>query len=143
MFNRVNYPHLTRLFEELDVPIANSDMSFAASIGGGRMEYGLRNAQALFGQPANLLRPGFLRMLRDLLRFNAEAERLADDDSVTLGEFLDTLGMGQWFRDYYIAPISGAIWSTPKEEVLAFPAQALVRFSATTISCSCRVSING
>ena len=128
VFNRVNYPHLTRLFEELDVPIANSDMSFAASIDGGRMEYGLRNAQALFGQPSNLLRPGFLRMLRDLMRFNAQAERLADDDSVTLGEFLDTLGLGPWFRDYYIAPISGAIWSTPKEEVLAFPAQALVRF---------------
>ena len=128
VFNRVNYPHLTRLFEELGVPIANSDMSFAASIGGGRMEYGLRNAQALFGQPSNLLRPGFLRMLRDLLRFNAQAERLADDDSVTLGEFIEALGLGQWFRDYYIAPISGAIWSTPTEEVLAFPAQALVRF---------------
>ena len=128
VFNRVNYPNLTRLFEELDVPVANSDMSFAASIGGGRMEYGLKNARALVGQPSNLLRPGFLRMLKDLLRFNAEAARLADDDSVTLGEFLDTLGMGRWFRDYYITPISGAIWSTPKEEILDFPAQALVRF---------------
>jgi len=128
VFNRVNYPHLTRLFEELEVPIANSDMSFAASIDGGRIEYGLRHARALFGQPSNLLRPGFIRMLHDLLRFNAEAARLADDDSVTLGEFLDTLGMGPWFRDYYITPISGAIWSTPKEEILAFPAQALVRF---------------
>ncbi len=128
VYNRVNYPHLTRLFEELDVPVVNSDMSFAASIDGGRTEYGLRHARALFGQPGNLLKPGFLRMLRDLLRFNAEAARLADDDSVTLGEFLDTLGMGRWFRDYYITPISGAIWSTPKEEILAFPAQALIRF---------------
>lgn len=128
VFNRVNYPHLTRLFEELDVPIADSDMSFAASIDGGRIEYGLRNAAALFAQKSNLARPGFLRMLRDLLKFNAAAERLADDDSVTLGEFMDQLGMGRWFQDYYLAPISGAIWSTPKEDILAFPAQALVRF---------------
>ncbi|MEM6609447.1 MAG: FAD-dependent oxidoreductase [Pseudomonadota bacterium] len=128
VFNRVNYPRLTTLFETLDVPLAKSDMSFAASIDGGRMEYGLRHARALFAQPGNLLRPGFRKMLRDLLRFNAEAANLADDESVTLGEFLATLGTGDWFRDYYLAPISGAIWSTPKEEILSFPAQALVRF---------------
>jgi predicted NAD/FAD-binding protein len=41
---------------------------------------------------------------------------------------MDELRMGQWFRDYYLTPISGAIWSTPKEEIMDFPAQALVRF---------------
>jgi predicted NAD/FAD-binding protein len=128
VFNRVNYPHLTKLFEELDVPIANSDMSFAASIDGGRIEYGLQGLRCLFAQPTNLVRPAFLRMVRDILHFNAKAESLADDDSVTLGEFLDQVGVGQWFRDYYLAPFSGAIWSTPKEEIMAFPAQALVRF---------------
>jgi predicted NAD/FAD-binding protein len=74
------------------------------------------------------LRPGFLRMLRDLIKFNAAAERLATDSTITLGEFMDELRMGQWFRDYYLTPISGAIWSTPKEEIMDFPAQALVRF---------------
>ncbi len=128
VFNYVNYPNLTKLFAELEVPVAKSDMSFAASIDGGRMEYGLRNLLALFAQPKNLANPAFLRMLRDLIRFNADATKIADDASVTLGELLDQMGMGRWFRDYYITPISGAIWSTPKEEIMAFPAQALVRF---------------
>lgn len=128
VFNYVNYPHLTRLFAELDVPVAKSDMSFAASIGGGQIEYGLRTLGALFAQKGNLLRPGFLRMVRDLMRFNAQAEAMATDASITLGELLDEMQMGQWFRDYYLMPISGAIWSTPKEEILDFPAQALVQF---------------
>jgi len=128
VFNYVNYPHLTRLFAELDVPVAKSDMSFAASIGGGRLEYGLRSMGALFAQKSNLARPGFLRMVRDLMRFNAQAEKLASDASIPLGALMDEMRMGQWFRDYYLTPISGAIWSTPKEEIMDFPAQALVRF---------------
>ncbi|GAB5449433.1 NAD(P)/FAD-dependent oxidoreductase [Gymnodinialimonas sp.] len=128
VFNHVNYPNLCRLFDELDVPTALSDMSFAASIGGGQIEYGLRNLRALFAQPANLARPGFLRMVRDLMRFNAKAETVATDSTVTLGQLMDQMNMGPWFRDYYLTPVSGAIWSTPKEEIMDFPAQALVRF---------------
>lgn len=128
VFNHVNYPNLVRLFEELDVPTALSDMSFAASIDGGRIEYGLRSVRAVFAQPSNLVRPGFLRMLRDLMRFNSEASSLATDSSVTLGQLMDQMNLGPWFRDYYLTPVSGAIWSTPKEEIMDFPAQALVRF---------------
>ena len=128
VYNNVNYPNLKRLFADLDVPIAKSDMSFAASIGGGQIEYGLRSLGALFAQKSNLARPGFLRMLRDLIRFNAEAEKLATDASITIGDLMDRMAMGQWFRDYYLTPISGAIWSTPKEDIMDFPAQALVRF---------------
>lgn len=128
VFNHVNYPNLMQLFAELEVPTALSDMSFAASIGGGRIEYGLRNLQALFAQPGNLARLGFLRMIRDLMRFNSRAEAMATDSTITLGALMDEMGMGRWFRDYYLTPISGAIWSTPKEEIMDFPAQALVRF---------------
>lgn len=128
VFNYANYPNLAKLFAALDVPVAKSDMSFAASIGGGRIEYGLRSLNALFAQKRNLANPGFLRMVRDLMRFNAQAEQVATDATITLGELMDQMGMGRWFRDYYLTPISGAIWSTPKEEIMDFPAQALVRF---------------
>jgi len=128
VFNYANYPNLTKLFAALDVPVTKSDMSFAASIGGGQIEYGLRSLGALFAQKRNLASPGFLRMVRDLLRFNAQAEQVATDATITLGELMDQMQMGRWFRDYYLTPISGAIWSTPKEEIMDFPAQALVRF---------------
>jgi uncharacterized protein len=128
VFNRVNYPNLTRLFEDLDVPVVNSNMSFGASIDGGRIEYALSSISALFAQRRNVFRPEFVRMIRDILRFNARAARDADDPAMTIGDLLEKIGTGNWFRDYYIAPLSGAIWSTPTRGILSFPAQALIRF---------------
>ena len=53
VFNRVNYPHLVRLFEKLGVPVAESTMSFGASIRGGAVEYGLASVDAIFAQRRN------------------------------------------------------------------------------------------
>lgn len=128
VFNYANYPHLARLFAELDVPVVKSDMSFAASLDGGRIEYGLRSFGSVFAQKRNMFRPSYLGMLRDILKFNARALEVARDRELTVGAFLDRLGTGRWFRDYYLLPLTGAIWSTPTEKVLDFPAYALVQF---------------
>lgn len=128
VFNYANYPNLTKLFDELDVPVKKSDMSFAASIDGGRLEYGLRTVGTLFAQKRNLFRPAYLRMIKDIATFNRRAVEVADDPEITIGQFLDKLGTGPWFRDYYITPLSGAIWSTPVSKILDFPARAMVQF---------------
>lgn len=127
VYNEVNYPSLVRLFRELDVPVVKSDMSFSASLKGG-LEYGLRDLSAIFAQKRNIGNPKFWGMLRDVMRFNARAVELARDETLSLREFLALLGTGDWFRDYYLLPLSGAIWSTPVEKILDFPAHALVRF---------------
>lgn len=128
VFNYANYPHMASLFEELDVPVVKSNMSFGASIGGGRLEYGLASLDALFAQRMNAVNPKFLGMVRDILRFNKNALRLAEDRSLTTAQFLDKLGTGDWFRDYYLLPLSGAIWSTPTQKIMDFPAHAMIRF---------------
>ena len=128
VFNYANYPNLVSLFEDLDVPVAQSDMSFSASLRGGALEYGLRDLKAVFAQKRNAVNPRFLRMLRDILYFNAHALDRARDPSQSLGDFLDEMGTGAWFRDYYLLPLSGAIWSTPAEKIMDFPAYALIRF---------------
>jgi predicted NAD/FAD-binding protein len=128
VFNYANYPHLTALFAELDVPVVKSKMSFGASIDGGRLEYALTSANAFFAQRRNALNPRFIAMLRDIFRFNKNALRVAEDRSLTIAEFLDVLGTGKYFRDYYLAPLSGAIWSTPTEKIMDFPAHAMVNF---------------
>lgn len=128
VFNYANYPHLTRMFHELDVPVKASDMSFGATIDGGAVEYGLKNAAALFAQAGNLARPQFYRMVRDILRFNAKAEAVAASDEITIGELVDQLGLGTWFQRYYLMPICGAIWSTPPAGIRSFPARTLITF---------------
>ncbi|HMO06422.1 MAG TPA: FAD-dependent oxidoreductase [Paracoccaceae bacterium] len=127
VFNNVNYPNLLRMFSELEVPLCDSDMSFGASVRGGRMEYGLRDLRAVFAQPGNAVDPRFLGMLRDIFRFNARAQALSEP-GMTIGDLLARLGTGNWFRDYYILPLSGAIWSTPVQGILDFPAKAMLDF---------------
>ncbi len=128
VFNHVNYPNLTALFEKLGVPTARSNMSFGCSINGGQVEYGLADIGTIFAQKQNAFRPAFLRMLRDIVHFNKNALAAVENPGLTIGDLLRELGTGDWFRDYYITPFSGAIWSTPLAGILDFPAQALVRF---------------
>ncbi|MBD3665776.1 NAD(P)/FAD-dependent oxidoreductase [Sulfitobacter aestuariivivens] len=128
VFNYANYPHLAALFNELDVPVTKSNMSFGASIDGGRLEYALTSANAFFAQRKNALNPSFIRMLRDIFKFNKSALNVGKNKSLSIAEFLQVLGTGRYFRDYYLSPLSGAIWSTPTEKIMDFPAYAMVDF---------------
>lgn len=127
VFNDRNYPLLTGLFHHLGVPFKKSNMSFGASIADHWFEYGTRSLGAIFAQPKNLLRPSFLRMIADVLHFNRVSKAFLDSPQ-TLGECLDTLGMGEWFRHYYLLAMGAAIWSTPLDQMLAFPARSFLRF---------------
>jgi len=130
VFNERNYPNLVALFEHLGVPTEQSDMSFAASLEGGRFEYGSSFA-GYFGQRRNFVRPSFLRMTHDILRFNRLAPRLLDrceNLDFTLGDFVDDTGLSAAFRDRYLMPMAACIWSTPLGRMLDYPAQTFVRF---------------
>ncbi len=127
VFNYRNYPRLASLFEALDVPVAKSDMSFGVSIGDGAMEYGLAGIDTIFAQRRNLMRPAFVGMIRDILKFNKMAEG-AMRPGITVGELCAEIGLGTWFLNYYLRPFSGAIWSTPTGRITDFPAESMVRF---------------
>ena len=128
VFNYATYPHLTKLFDELNVPVEKSEMSFGATIDNGRIEYGLNTLRTLPAQKRNLLRPSYYKMISDILRFSKEAPDAAKDDDTTIGELVDQMRLGHWFRHNYLMPMCGAIWSTPVELVDQFPARSLVQF---------------
>ncbi|MEM1360890.1 MAG: FAD-dependent oxidoreductase [Pseudomonadota bacterium] len=129
VFNRVNYPNLTALFDRLGVELSESNMGFSASLDGGRMEWSGETWASIFGQRRNLVRPAFLKMLHDVVRFNTHAEAaVTADPDISIGDLITTLGLGDGFRDYYLLPFAGAIWSTPTLDVLDFPANTMIRF---------------
>src|SRR5689334_6278006 len=131
VFNEKNYPELNAMFRHLNVPVQKSDMTFAASIRGGWLEWGARDANTIFGQRRNLLRPKFGLLLRDVVRFNRNAEEIVESHpELTLDGLIARLGLGDWFRRFYLLPMSSAIWSCPPCEMMRFPARTLVRFMA-------------
>lgn len=137
VLNERTYPELLKLFAELNIPLAKSDMSFSVQVPGQgwlghkALEWSGTSLTSLFCQPTNLLRPSFWRMVLDILRFNKLAKRMASkplDTSVSLGAFLTTHGFSKPFIDWYLLPMLGSIWSCPTQQMLAFPVTTLVQF---------------
>lgn len=132
VYNHAHYPLLTGLFEELGVASQPTTMSFSVHSEASGLEYNATSLNALFCQRRNLLSPRFHGMVRDLLRFYRDAPALldSDDDTLTLGDYLREHRYGAAFRDEHLVPMASALWSSPSEQILDFPARYLVRFMA-------------
>ncbi len=130
VYNRPTYPNLTALFDHLEVPTEPSNMSFAASIGDGDLEYSGTDLFGLFAQRRNLFRPRFLSMLRDVARFYRTAKRHGEtlDERMSLGDYLEKMRYGPAFRDDHIVPMASAIWCVLPNDILAYPAASFIRF---------------
>ncbi len=129
VYNEVNYPLLTKLFAALSVPTKPSDMSFGVRYGDGELEFCASSLEGIFAQKKNMASPRYLRMLADILRFFRSAKLVLEEPGdPTLGEFIDRLAPGDWFKDRFLVPMGAAIWSTPPRDMLAFPAKTFVRF---------------
>lgn len=131
VYNETTYPLLTQLFADLKVETFETDMSFGVQFRPDNIEYSGSGLNALFAQRQNLLRPRFIRMIRDILRFNKLAvAQLSEPDilELTLEGFVQKHGFSRAFLEYYLVPMTSAIWSTPPDEMLRFPAHTLIRF---------------
>ena len=138
VFNHRTYPNLIRLFDELNVATSASDMSFAVKMpvsaqpDARLLEWAGSNLDTVFAQRRNLLSPRFWRMLRDILRFNQQTSVMAltpdEMAEMPLGDFLNTHRYSEEFRDWYLLPMAGCIWSCPTAQMLEFPLVTFVRF---------------
>jgi predicted NAD/FAD-binding protein len=133
VFNERTYPNLIKLFGELDVATAPSDMSFSVQVPEHNLEWSGSSLDTVFAQRRNLLRPRFVHMLAEILRFNKLATALAERGAEAalaepIGDFLQREGFGATFRDWYFLPMIGCIWSCPTDQMLRFPIATLIRF---------------
>jgi len=131
VFNHETYPHLTRLFRELNVATQRTDMSFAVRHDPTGIEYNGRSLDQVFGQRRNIISPRFWSFILKINRFNQETVEALEDPrfaTMTLGEYAQARGYGQDFLDLYVVPMGSAVWSTPPERMLHFPAITLMRF---------------
>lgn len=131
VYNEVTYPLLTRLFAQLNVPVKKTTMSFAVRDDSTGLEWNGASLNHLFAQRKNIYNIRFIRMLAAVNRFNKEALLALEDPAtteITLGEYVRRRGYGEDFFNLYLVPMSSAVWSTPPELMLSFPAASLLRF---------------
>ena len=130
VFNYRTYPEFTRLLNEMNVEVQPTNMSFSVKHEITGLEYNGNTINSLFAQRRNLFRPSFLRMVRDILRFNREAVQSLEheDAELPLGEYLAKYRYGEEFKNHYIIPMGAAIWSTEAGLMQDFPARFFIRF---------------
>ncbi len=131
VFNPLNYPNLVSFLEKLNVASCDTDMSFAMSMNNGELEYSGTGLNGLFAQKQNLIRPKFWSMLFDLFRFYKEApnfRNIPSIDEISLGELLQKNHCGDPFIYNHLLPMAAAIWSTPVDKMLDYPASCFIRF---------------
>jgi predicted NAD/FAD-binding protein len=129
--NDVTYPNLIALFEQLNVAVHASDMSFGVSVAQPDMEWAGTNLSTVFAQRANLFRPRFLKMLAEIIRFNRSADKYLQESlaqPMTLGELLAKHRYGAAMQDWYLLPMAAAIWSSTVKDILGFPAATFLQF---------------
>lgn len=130
VYNERNYPRFTALLSRLGVPTQPAPMSFSVRCDQAGIEYGGASALGLLARPTNLVRPSFLRLVRDIARLGRTGRGLLAglSDTATLADLYHTGRFSREFLDYYLVPMGAAIWSAPRSAMLDFPAAFLLRF---------------
>ena len=132
VFNDWTYPNFIKLMDRLGVASEVSNMSFSVDCHASGLQYNGTSLNTLFAQRRNLFNLNFLKMIREILRFNKEtrADLTAGTipDGETLGEYLNRNGYSRYFRNYYIVPMGAAIWSAPEIVLEQFPIRFFLQF---------------
>ena len=130
VFNKINYPNLVNLFEKLQVGYEKSNMSFSVSIKNSNIEYSGSGLKGLFANKYNVFNINFLKMIREIFYFYKMADKIKKEDFVnkTLGEFLISKKMSNYFIKFHIIPMVSAIWSMPSALAYEMPMSLFVNF---------------
>ena len=132
--NERTYPQLLRLFAELDVATQPSEMSMSIRCDGCGLEYaGARGAGGLFPSMNTAVRPRYLYLLTEVVRFHRQARAMLADDSQqanteTMQAFLRRGRFSRYFRTHFVTPVISAVWSCAPDVALEYPALYLFRF---------------
>jgi predicted NAD/FAD-binding protein len=131
VFNFKTYPNLCKLFDEIKAPVKKTDMSFSVQYVPTGLEYSGSSLNHLFAQRKNIFNLKYIKMLQQIGRFNKESIKILDDPkyaNYSIGEYVKEFGFGEDMLWKYLVPMSSAVWSTPMEQMLDFPAVTLIRF---------------
>ena len=130
VFNKVNYPNLVKLFNSLQVPYEKSNMSFSVSVKNSNIEYSGSGLRGLFANKNNILNYNFLKMIKEIIFFYKEAEKINEKEcqNQTLENFLELKKMSNYFVNFHIVPMVAAIWSMPSDLAKKMPISLFLNF---------------
>ena len=134
VFNKKTYPNLINFFQENDIAIEKSNMSFSVSVRDSNIEYCGKGLSGIFSNKSNLLNIKFLKMFFTIISFYKQSENQDSiNENITLGSYLDNLKLSEYFIKFHIIPMVSAIWSMPPYEAKQMPLKFFFKRSTTKV----------
>ena len=129
VFNKKTYPNLINFFEENNIAIEKSNMSFSVSVRDSEIEYCGKGISGIFSNKLNLLNIKFLKMFFTIIDFYKKSEnKNLITENITLGKYLEKLNVSDYFIKFHIIPMVSAIWSMPPYEAKQMPLSFFLKF---------------
>mgnify|MGYP001208235858 FL=1 len=129
VFNKKTYPNLINFFEENNIAIEKSNMSFSVSVRDSEIEYCGKGISGIFSNKLNLLNIKFLKMFFTIIDFYKKSEnKNFINENITLGKYLEKLNVSDYFIKFHIIPMVSAIWSMPPYEAKQMPLSFFLKF---------------
>ena len=130
VFNKINYPNLLNLFDKLKINYEKSNMSFSVSVKNSNIEYSGSGLKGLFANKYNILNFNFIKMIKEIFFFYKMADTIKKENvkNQTLGEFLKSKKISNYFIKFHIIPMVSAIWSMPTELAYEMPMSLFINF---------------
>jgi len=131
VFNKTTYPNLINFFEENEIEIEESDMSFSVNVKETNIEYCGKGLNGIFSNKLNIFNYKFVKMFFEIINFYKKCENLDPntlENNITLGEYLQKNNKTNFFIDYHIIPMVSAIWSMPPYEASQMPLSFFLNF---------------
>ena len=129
VFNKKTYPNLINFFEENNIAIEKSNMSFSVSVRDSEIEYCGKGISGIFSNKLNLLNIKFLKMFFTIINFYKKSEnKNLITENITLGKYLEKLNVSDYFIKFHIIPMVSAIWSMPPYEAKQMPLSFFLKF---------------
>ena len=130
VFNKITYPNLIKFFNSLKISYEESNMSFSVSVKNSNIEYSGSGISGLFSNKYNIINFNFLKMIKEIFSFYKETEKISDEScqNQTLGDFLESKKMSNYFINFHIIPMVAAIWSMPQNLAKKMPMTLFLNF---------------
>ena len=120
VFNKKNYPNLTKLFNELGLEFHRCDMSLSVQT------KDFQWSSKKFSKIRNLFSLRNLKLISEIIKFNYLAK--SNSSSEPIEKWIREKNFSKDFSEAYLYPMIAAIWSGSSERMKDYPASSLINF---------------
>lgn len=131
VYNDETYPNLIRFFDHLGVKPMDTSMSFGVNNVADNFEVSFTSLGNFFPKASDWIDLNRYRLLSGLKKLFASAKEYLEApaaENITLQTFLEKYRIDKLTTDKFLLPMTAAIWSTPHDRMLEYPATILFRF---------------